>query len=313
MPIEDHFQSKLPDNKAGLVRRLVPVGLCLLVLGILRMIAMLGDPGSSDARPSQSASVCPSKDNGLRPLQIPKTFQARLEIERAGDPGHPIIVGRTNMPRGTKLNITLLRQASKYRAQSDALVDSRGCFEAGPFSQGNEPINGGKYQVNISTGVFDLQPAAVRAVLGDRGRNATGAAIQTTFNGARKTGRRLDYYSTLSLGSSDTRHDLTARHTAELVEDKQFENIRESSAIAAARALKNRLRNPTSADWVSVNATRDGSAVCIVLRAPNGFGGFSVQSYAVVDNGNQTRLMDWSAHCEGKNMYDLTRLVQASL
>jgi hypothetical protein len=59
--------------------------------------------------------------------------------------------------------------------------------------------------------------------------------------------------------------------------------IETSEDPSAVRTLKANLRNPSSVDWASVYTNEDGTVVCIILQAQNGFGGISVERYVSVD------------------------------
>jgi hypothetical protein len=92
----------------------------------------------------------------------------------------PVIVGRTNLPTGMELMISLRRKESGYLGQVKVIVAS-GQFRAGPFTQNGGPLNSGRYLVDVSSALATLQPASVRAAIGRRGENLRGSATRTTF------------------------------------------------------------------------------------------------------------------------------------
>ena len=95
--------------------------------------------------------------------------------------GHkPVIVGRTNLPTGTELMISLRRKESGYFGQAKVIVAS-GQFRAGPFTQKGGPLNSGRYLVEVSSPLATLQPASVRAAIGQKGENLRGSATKVTL------------------------------------------------------------------------------------------------------------------------------------
>src|SRR5690348_15544312 len=68
----------------------------------------------------------------------------------------PVIVGKTNLPDGIDLMITVRRKESQYSAQVKTKVKG-GTFRAGPFSQGGVSLNPGNYTVEVMTPVAAVQ------------------------------------------------------------------------------------------------------------------------------------------------------------
>jgi hypothetical protein len=92
----------------------------------------------------------------------------------------PVIVGRTNLPAGMELMVSLRRNESAYFAQAKAAV-STGQFQAGPFSQKGGPLNPGRYLIEVSSPLATLQPASVRNFIGQKGENLRGFATRVAF------------------------------------------------------------------------------------------------------------------------------------
>lgn len=120
----------------------------------------------------------------------------------------PIIVGSTNLPDGTELMVTITRRESAYMAQSNTRV-SNGAFRAGPFSQKSSPLNPGIYRIEVSSPLTALQPAGVRAVIGQDGSNLGGPLAKRSKFG----GKVVEYRTSFKVGSgiSSTAQDRPAR------------------------------------------------------------------------------------------------------
>lgn len=80
----------------------------------------------------------------------------------------PVVVGSTNLPDGTELMVTVARKEIGYMAQDKARV-SEGKFQAGPFSRRGAGLSPGNYNLEVLTPYAAVQPAAVRAVMGNKG------------------------------------------------------------------------------------------------------------------------------------------------
>jgi hypothetical protein len=92
----------------------------------------------------------------------------------------PAIIGRTNLPAGMELMVSLRRNESAYFAQAKAAV-ANGQFQAGPFSQKGVPLNPGRYLIEVSSPLATLQPVSVRTIIGQKGENLRGFATRVAF------------------------------------------------------------------------------------------------------------------------------------
>jgi hypothetical protein len=202
--------------------------------------------------------------------------------------------------------VDLDRAVTNYSAQSEATVKADGCFAAGPFTKGEEPINGGEYTISITMPVTSVQSEPVQRILGARGQNISGPLV-SKFMGL---GKVAEYKATVTIGVVDAAKDAEERQQAEVAAAALQEKTRTTVVLMVAKSLKANLRNPSSADWVSVLANKDGSVVCIVLRAQNGFGGMNVENYTVVDGKLKQTNAAWNKSCAGKSLFDLTQVVR---
>ena len=110
-------------------------------------------------------------------------------------PLRPVIHGATNLPDGSQLMLTLLRPESGYVAQSKMTVVG-GHFNTERFSAGGNPLNPGKYRVQIVMIGAELQPKSVQAVIGPHGQLMVGELMKPSPIG----GPMMEYETQTQLG-----------------------------------------------------------------------------------------------------------------
>jgi hypothetical protein len=88
---------------------------------------------------------------------------------------------------------------------------------------------------------------------------------------------------------------------------------RHYQAIIAAKMIKNALRDPASVQWDSVRVNDDGSLVCLVYRAKNGFGGMNLAPAVSFEGKISTDGDVWTRYCKGKTLFDLKDEVEIAL
>ena len=294
---------------------------CLPLLGVLLALSFviaIGNAitGSTDqptkqqpARALPTPIKCPTTVDIERPNSSGHQFQAKFQAAAQGNPLKPIIVGKTNLPTGTKLIVALERDASDYKAQAEAVVGLTGCFNAGPFTQSGAEINPGEYTIDVLMPVSSGQPIAVQQIIGHSGENISGPLVRKFEH----FGKLVEYKASLKVGVADAQKDTQAKQKVESEAKEEQSKLRLAMVLLMARTLKENLRNPSSADWVRVLANDDASVVCIVLRAQNGFGGMTVDDYAIVNGKVSESAGVWNKYCAGKTMNDLTSTVRWGL
>lgn len=109
-----------------------------------------------------------------KPPQVGKGIKVdvSIELERGAD-GRVRVLGTTNLPHGMTLMTDLRKVGAKYFAQ-DKVEVINGRISTAWFSDGGKALPSGAYEVNISSPLPALQPAAVRAVIGQIGENLSG-------------------------------------------------------------------------------------------------------------------------------------------
>lgn len=88
---------------------------------------------------------------------------------------------------------------------------------------------------------------------------------------------------------------------------------RHYQAVSAAHSIKTALRDPASVQWESVRVNDDGSLVCLVYRARNGFGGMNLSPAVSIGGKISTDGDVWNKQCKGQTLYDLKEEVVIAL
>lgn len=288
--------------------RLFKYGLGLVVLAAI--VGAVGSIKTSSQNPSDQVAAlptqCPAIDDVGPPVSTAGRFTVKFVAAAQGDPHRPTIIGRTNLPSGTELIISLERGASAYKAESKSVVGGDGCFGSEPFTQGGDPVNPGDYVIDVLMPVTSVQPQSVRNIVGDRGQNIIGPLVKQFDH----LGKIAEYKASFTAGVADGQRDADARQKAEDERKKGLADTRFSAALLAVRTLKANLRNPSSADWMSVYSNEDGNVVCIVLRAQNGFGGMSIERYVSIDQEFKDWMTAWNKNCAGNGFFDYTWMIR---
>ena len=287
-------------------------------LGVIAVAAVVGgiiknfsSPPDAQKQIAAAPITCPPIADVGPPVSSATNFTVKFEASVKGDPRKPTVVGRTNLPAGTQLMVNLERSESAYKAEAKSTVGNDGCFSGGPFSRSGGPINGGEYVVDVLMPVSSVQPQAVQALIGRKGQNLRGPLVKPfSLTGFGQLGKVADYRAKFTLGTADAQKDAEARQDEKNAQKKRLADLRTSAAILAAKTLKANLRNPSSADWISVYANENGSAVCLILRAQNGFGGMNIERYAYVNEKFSDTASIWNKNCAGDGFYDLTRTIR---
>ena len=109
-----------------------------------------------------------------KPAQAGKGLKVDLSLEfEKGADGRVRILGKTNLPHGMTLMLDLRGTSAKYFAQDKVeVIDGR--IMSSWFSDGSKPFRSGTYEIEVSSPLPDLQPPAVRAVIGQTGENLSG-------------------------------------------------------------------------------------------------------------------------------------------
>lgn len=148
-----------------------------VVLFALVIVTAQCTPPQSSNRQSGQASPTPSPASSpaasLPPLQDGVVLKAMVR-EDAGR--RPTVVGETNLPNGTE-GIASIQSKTTKKEGSDKFTVQGGRFEAGPFSDGGQGLTPGSYTLDVTIAIAQVQPAQVKAVIGQNGENLQGPLV----------------------------------------------------------------------------------------------------------------------------------------
>lgn len=109
----------------------------------------------------------------------------------------PVVVGKTNLPDGMELIITISGEENMYSAIGTVKI-SGGQFKSGAFSQeGGQPLKERTYDLEIYSSVDELPPPSVQEKIGKDGSNLKGPLTKTSMFG----GRVIEYKTIFNVGS----------------------------------------------------------------------------------------------------------------
>lgn len=91
---------------------------------------------------------------------------------------------------------------------------------------------------------------------------------------------------------------------AERVAESIMEDQRRNAARAVKAAIKASARNPDSVAFESVLTNENGSLVCMVYRAQNGFGGMNLEHLAVKNGKPYESTSFWNKNCANKELFE---------
>jgi len=129
-------------------------------------------------------------------------------------PQRPVVNGKTNLPDGTDLMISISRKESNYSAEDQVKVTG-GKFHTQKFSQKGSDLNPGRYSVEVLMPFPGVQSEGVRSVIGEHGEELTGPLVKHEA-----LGNLVKYVSTFQVGEgADAKADNAAR--AQQKKDKE--------------------------------------------------------------------------------------------
>lgn len=91
---------------------------------------------------------------------------------------------------------------------------------------------------------------------------------------------------------------------------QQQEQLFQKTVIMAA-TIKRNLREPESVQWETIMANDDGSVMCFLYRARNGFGGMTRENVSLANGKASKEAAHWNKHCANKPLNDLIHVRQA--
>jgi hypothetical protein len=133
--------------------------------------ALLGE-----AHPTPENMLIPPPETGKELL-----VEFSCYVEQT-DNAHVVVKGETSLPADTLLMITLSCKEHAYIVQSKTSVQSDGSLSSEPFSskknQNGSGLMAGKYNVEITVPIVNVQPDSVKLIMGRKGRNLVGELVK---------------------------------------------------------------------------------------------------------------------------------------
>lgn len=159
------------------------------------------------AQPQQEAEPALAPEVAPFDAAVSIEVDARLRSDR-----RLLVEGSTNLPETTRLQVLVERELSGVRWQERTVVEAGGGFAAGPFGPGSGLPDGG-YRITVNMPAVSVQPADVRARLGERGEHLSGPLVQASRHGL---GQVVSTSQRFLVGSQP-------RHTTDQVEVMELE------------------------------------------------------------------------------------------
>ena len=116
-------------------------------------------------------------------IQSANAFNVDISAKSNGA-NPPTIVGKTNLPNGTQLMISVERTENGYGGDAKTLVIN-GEFEAGPFKINGGHLTPGIYGVSVILVEPTTQLQHVKEVIGSSGKKLTGKLVKTYATGSK--------------------------------------------------------------------------------------------------------------------------------
>lgn len=157
---------------------LVIVG--LLILGSAIEIGSRANNPYLNANTSAQASLidCPPAAGVEPPHTSPTSYSVKFAVAPALGGLKPTLEGRTNLPSGTQLIVTLRHGAPSYDAQSKLAVEPNGCFATDQFTDDGGDLSPGRYSVLVTMPVSSGQPDSVQRIIGTHGEYIIGPFVK---------------------------------------------------------------------------------------------------------------------------------------
>lgn len=151
-----------------------------------------------------------------------------------------VVSGTTNLPDETHFIVSINNDARQFHASNEVVVKS-GSFRTAPLGPDSGMLPG-QYEIEVMAPVPDVQPKAVRAVIGENGERLKGSLVHQSDWGA----PYIEYKVRFQVGDLREGEKLDAQHRAKisaiysetkglLEKGVQMENVRTGTRMEDAR------------------------------------------------------------------------------
>lgn len=128
---------------------------------------------------------------------IPNAWALNVSMSIKTEGGNkPAVIGKTNLPDGTDVMVSISRKESSYSGQAKAKV-TKGEFRTASFTQKGAPFNPGIYKLEVTVPYAPTQPASVKAIIGEHGERLQGNLVKKSA-----LGKYAVYRTTFKIGGT---------------------------------------------------------------------------------------------------------------
>jgi hypothetical protein len=139
----------------------------------------------------------------------------------------PIVIGKTNLPEGTAILVSIERKNGSSGENSKVKV-SHGEFRAGPFLHKGKVFKPGMYTLKVIVPFAPTQPSLVQTVIGGHGEKLQGSLVKSG-----SLGKFVRFRSIFRIGSkvSDGKYKMAIQKDKKYRYDCLFENCNDNDVI----------------------------------------------------------------------------------
>lgn len=152
----------------------------LLIFGIVMSPPPHQNSKSTSSSQTQSQSqpvvLVPQSHTKATPSQ---PVPAVISLAAVSQDGALLVTGRTNLPFGTELLVSIERPNGALVAQDKTFVGEFGRFYTNTFAAGGDDLPAGRYVIDITAAIADVQPNEVQAAGGKNWAHYVGPLMQS--------------------------------------------------------------------------------------------------------------------------------------
>ena len=124
----------------------------------------------------KSSKLTPDNFPTPKPTEVPTISEnisvtLEFQVENLKEK-KPKITGKTNLPDGMKLSVSIVGVGVAYKNQVVAVVKN------GAFQTGNLPLKSGQYSAEITSVAAKLQSTEIQQIIGQSGEKLSGTSVK---------------------------------------------------------------------------------------------------------------------------------------
>lgn len=131
-------------------------------------------------------------------------------------------------------------------------------------------------------------------------------AVVSTFSGPTKPKTEAEKAADIEREQAQaTRREAENAAESAKAEENRLEAVRTTAIAESQVRIKHSLRDPDSLEWDKILSNADGSVLCFVYRAKNGFGGMNQEVTVLANNEYRNDVKAWKKNCRSSSMIDM--------